>query len=170
MPYQHRHQTSCLVFAYGSNLFEARMVARIPSARVLAPAVLPGHDLRFHMRSTDGSGKADAHFTNAPIDQVAGVVYRIEPGELSVLDHYEGGYSRRLHPFHLQGRTNGQPTPAWTYHARPERIDPRLRPFDWYHRFVVEGAQSHRIAPGHVQRLKQVQVIRTGGGPPHPLL
>ncbi len=160
----------CLVFAYGSNLFEARMVARIPSARVLGPAVLPGHDLRFHMRSTDGSGKADAHFTNAPIHQVAGVVYRIEPGELSVLDHYEGGYIRRLHPFRLQGRTNGQPTPAWTYHARPERIDPRLRPFDWYHRFVVEGARSHRIAPDHVQRLQQVQVIRTGGGAPHPLL
>ena len=49
-----------LYFAYGSNLSSARMAARVPSARVVARAQLPGHALRFHKVGRDGSAKCDA--------------------------------------------------------------------------------------------------------------
>lgn len=160
----------CIVFAYGSNLFQKRMAGRIPSATVLGPAVLPGHELRFHMQSTDGSAKADAYRTADPTHRVAGVLYRISPAELSILDHYEGGYTRQLHPFRPEGgEETGGRVRAWTYHARPERIDPELRPFDWYHRFVVAGARSHGIDPKYVERLTRIPVVQTGGQAPHLL-
>lgn len=49
-----------LYFAYGSNMSSARLRARVPSCRPIGIAFLPGHELRFHKRSKDGSGKCDA--------------------------------------------------------------------------------------------------------------
>lgn len=146
------------VFAYGSNLFAARMIGRIPSTQVVGRAALVRHRLRFHMRSTDGSGKADAHFTGKPEDVVQGVIYRIAAEHLAVLDRIESGYLRKSHVFE---RADGAPPlDAWTYHARPNRIDPRLRPYAWYHRYVWSGARAHGLPSGYLARLQEVVTIR----------
>ncbi len=65
------------VFAYGSNLCQRRMVARVPSARVVGVGRLSGHILRFHKRSTDGSAKA----TSRAIEQgaLASGLYLVPP-------------------------------------------------------------------------------------------
>jgi hypothetical protein len=47
-------------FAYGSNMETARLRERMPSAKPLGVAKLSGHELRFHKRSKDGSGKCNA--------------------------------------------------------------------------------------------------------------
>jgi gamma-glutamylcyclotransferase len=166
----------CHVFAYGSNLFTDRMVRRVPSAQVVGSATLPGHRLAFHMRSTDGSGKADATPSAAGEHRVEGVIYRLHPVHLEGLDRVEGGYLRRVHRFRLAG---GGMVPkmggvegygevgtgtvgvirAWTYHARPERIEPGMRPFRWYHELVVKGARSHGLSPAYVAGLEGVPVL-----------
>ena len=46
-----------IYFAYGSNLCFPRLRARVPGVRALGPALLRGHELRWHKRGTDGSGK-----------------------------------------------------------------------------------------------------------------
>ena len=48
-----------LYFAYGSNMSSVRLRARVNSAQPLGVARLPGHRLRWHMHSLDGSGKCD---------------------------------------------------------------------------------------------------------------
>lgn len=158
---------SCYVFAYGSNLFVERMVGRVSSAEAVGLASLPRHQLRFHLRSAvDGSGKADAFFTGDPEDRVEGVVYRIDSRQLQELDRHEATYHRTLHEVWLKedeasdGR-GGSRVPAWCYHALPGRIDPDVRPFDWYHELVLEGARRHALPPEYVEALAAVSVVVT---------
>ena len=51
---------SFITFAYGSNMPSARLRGRCPSARAIGIAELRGHELRWHKRSKDGSGKCDS--------------------------------------------------------------------------------------------------------------
>ena len=47
-------------FAYGSNMSQRRLQARVPSATFLGIGILLGHALAFHKISKkDGSGKCD---------------------------------------------------------------------------------------------------------------
>jgi len=43
-------------------------------------------------------------------------------------------------------------------------INPALRPYSWYKRFVVEGASQHRLPPECVNLLEGVEAI----GDPDP--
>lgn len=145
-----------LLFAYGSNLSVRRLRARTPSARPWCVARLAGHALRFHKRGADGSGKADAFRTGRREDLVWGAVYSVLTAELPALDRAERGYDAML----LDVATRmGLIVPARVYLARHSTIDPTLRPFRWYHRYVREGARRHGLPPDHVARIARVRSI-----------
>jgi gamma-glutamylcyclotransferase len=161
-----------LIFSYGSNLDPARMCRRIASARVIGTSLLPGHDLRFHVRGIrDGTAKPDAFRTGDPQQGVLGVIYAIDPGELTRLDEIEGGYTRRLHALKvrpIRGDRAAKATPgsepsvefeAWSYHGRPDALAADLLPFDWYLQHVVRGALHHDF-PGHyLDRLRRIRTL-----------
>ena len=140
-------------FAYGSNLLSRRLRERTPSARTIGPAVLRGHELRWHKAATDGSGKCDA----VPVDDadacVHGVVYEIILKEKPRLDAAETlgtGYAEKEIPVEMKdGRLN-----AWTYYAI--RTDPSAVPYDWYKALVVSGAREQALPPGYVALLENV--------------
>ena len=50
-------------FAYGSNMLTARLRERVSSAAAVGIGRLPGHVLKWHKRSRDGSGKCDIEST-----------------------------------------------------------------------------------------------------------
>jgi hypothetical protein len=77
-------------FAYGSNMSTARLRERMPSAEPLGLATLSGHELRFHKRSKDGSGKCNAYATGDPDSAVVGVLFRFDPAERHKLNAAEG--------------------------------------------------------------------------------
>ena len=144
------------VFAYGSNLDAERMVGRVPSARVVGPSTLPGHELRFHKRGwKDGTGKADAFRTDVADAVVHGVVYEVDERELADLDVYETGYERCLLSFDVAGEQGRQRVDAWVYLALPEVIDDALLPTAWYLQYVVTGAKAHRLPDSLVERLER---------------
>ncbi|MEO7937224.1 MAG: gamma-glutamylcyclotransferase family protein, partial [Burkholderiaceae bacterium] len=78
-----------LYFAYGSNLLSLRLRQRTASAVAIGCGVLPGHVLRWHMASVDGSGKCDVAVPGDGVGVVHGVVYRIDHGEKHLLDQAE---------------------------------------------------------------------------------
>ena len=87
-----------LCFSYGSNMSQRRLQARVPSARFMAVAELPGHRLRFHKSASDGSAKCNAEDTGNPEDRVIGVVYEIAATEKPDLDRHEAlgfGYDEK---------------------------------------------------------------------------
>lgn len=137
--------------AFGSNLHPRRLLARTPSAVALAVVRLPGWRLAFHKRSHDGSGKCSLVETRAAGAHAYGVVYRLDVAERAALDRVEGvgvGYDVRTLGLPEHGE-------VFTYLAQPEYIDERLKPYRWYHRFVVEGARQHGVPAAYLERLQR---------------
>lgn len=84
--------TTVLVFAYGSNLDEAQMRTRCPTARREARATLRGHTLTFGGFSHRWNG-AVASVRRVRGAEVAGLLYELDADALRLLDRFEG------HPF-----------------------------------------------------------------------
>jgi len=81
--------TAVLYFAYGSNLDEAQMRARCPTARREARATLRGHALAFGGFSHRWNG-AVASVRRARGAEVAGLLYTLDAEALRLLDRIEG--------------------------------------------------------------------------------
>lgn len=140
------------IFAYGSNMCTARLQARVPSARPVGVAMLPGHALRFHKRGwRDGSGKGDAARCGDAGAVVHGVVFRIDPAEKAALDRIEGlgrGYDERGARVTAP---DGVVHEAWMYQAARSAIDPAAVPFRWYRDLVLAGAREHGLPDDYVR-------------------
>jgi len=61
-----------------------RLRERVPSARFVSIATLHAHELRFHKKSVDGSGKCDAYATQNNEHAVIGVVCEIKESEFEL--------------------------------------------------------------------------------------
>ncbi|MES1945364.1 AIG2 family protein [Salinisphaera sp. PC39] len=140
-------------FAYGSNMLTARLARRVPSARPLGAARLPGHVLRFHKRGDDGSGKCNALSTGGGGDVVHGVLFEVDGDRLDRLHAAEGpGYAFD----EVEVDAGGETLPAVTYRARSAWLDDALAPYTWYQAFVVAGAREHGLPPDYVTAIENV--------------
>jgi gamma-glutamylcyclotransferase (GGCT)/AIG2-like uncharacterized protein YtfP len=126
-----------LYFAYGSNLSQARMAARVPSARALGSACLSGFRLTLDKRRADGSGKANLRA--AQDERVYGAVYQISAVHWEALDACEPGYRRMS----AAVMATGSPLEVWTYISGDLTPDPVA--FEWYKRLIVAGAAEHAL-------------------------
>jgi hypothetical protein len=148
------------VFAYGSNLSTARLVDRIGRVDTVGAGTLHEHELRFHTRSKDGSTKADAFFTGVSGHRVLGAVYALERGPKRKLDAFEGlGFQYCEAELTIEVDKIGS-VPAMVYRARPERIDPEGRPYDWYREHVLVGARERGLPAYYVAAIASVRVVR----------
>ncbi len=143
-----------LYFAYGSNLLTQRLRARTASATAMGWGVLPGHALRWHMASTDGSGKCDVVEDVQVRDPVHGVVYSIDSAEKPLLDLAESlgvGYRDAQVIVHV----GSEPVRVWLYKAL--QVNAGAVPYDWYHALVLGGAREHRLPAAYLRALEAVQ-------------
>ena len=149
--------TSLLYFSYGSNMSTPRLVDRVPSAKAVSVAHLEGHRLKFHKRSTDGSGKCDIELTNDPNDVVYGVVFQILASEKLALDKKEGigkGYNEKS--VSVIGN-NDELLNTVTYYATD--IDSSLKPYHWYKEHVVRGAKEHNLPAEYIETVEAVESV-----------
>ena len=150
--------TAYRYFAYGSNMSSVRLRQRTPSARALGIASLPGHALRWHKLGRDGSGKCDIACCGEAANEIVwGVLYEIAVAEKELLDRIEGlgiGYSE------TQVRVTTASGSEWalTYQAKPDRIDPALKPLPDYKAHVLAGAVEHGLPAHYVAALRHVAV------------
>ena len=146
-----------LYFSYGSNMSTLRLVDRVPSARAVGHARLPGHRLKFHKKSTDRSAKCDAECTDDEKDYLHGVVFEIAIAEKPDLDKKEGlgiGYEeKRVCVFTPDGRS----LEAVTYFAT--NIEPGLKPYEWYKEHVLRGAQEHGLPVDYIRIIADIEAI-----------
>jgi gamma-glutamylcyclotransferase len=141
-------------FAYGSNMLEARLLERIPTARRLHVGRLRGYRLLFDKRgSKDGSGKCHVESTGVSADQVWGVVYALHQRDRAVLDEIEGvghGYEVATRTIELR---DGTEVEAFLYIADPDYVDPGLKPFDWYVELVLAGARENGLPTDYIRAI-----------------
>ena len=78
-----------LYFAYGSNLDPAQMIARCPGSAPLEPAWLDGYQLRFSGVSRRWGGAPATIVANGDTT-VPGLLYRMTPKDVDLLDGFEG--------------------------------------------------------------------------------
>lgn len=138
-----------IYFAYGSNMLTARLRERMPSCQPCGVATLPGHTLRFHKRSKDGSGKCNALATGDG-DSVIGVLFSFDPAERAALDKAEGvgnGYERAIVTI-INGE--GHRRKVLTYLADGGHVDDALKPYSWYKALVLAGAAEHDLPDDYV--------------------
>ena len=146
-----------LYFAYGSNMLQARLRARCPSARLIDRATAIGFDFEFSKRSIDGSGKATLIPTRGVL--CPGVIFEISRSEIDQLDRAEGagaGYER-YDDFVAEFAGTGEQVAVLTYLANAP--DHRLKPFDWYLALVIAGALKNGLCDEHVVRLRLVEYL-----------
>ena len=124
-------RTTFRYFAYGSNLWTPRMVARCPSARIIGTALLEGWRQVYDKPSVDGSAKLNIRAD--PDGRVLGAVYEIAAAERERLDAAEPDYTPLMMAVGLTYAYTGEPTSA-----------PPLR---WYVDLVENGARSHGLEP-----------------------
>lgn len=140
-----------MYFAYGSNMSERRLQARVMSAQKRATAKLSSYQLRFHKQSlVDGSAKCDAFYTGNEQDCVWGVVFSLSKSELGMLDRIEGkGYDQVW----LEVETeSGEVLQVISYRANC--IDASLLPYDWYKDHVLVGAREAGLSSEYISRIE----------------
>ncbi|CAB3801560.1 hypothetical protein LMG28688_05379 [Paraburkholderia caffeinitolerans] len=140
-------------FAYGSNMSVRRLVARLPSARVVATGVVTGYKLAFDKVSKDGSGKCDCEHTGVAGDRVYGVIFVVAGGERAALDRFEGvgtGYE----PLMVRVETAAGGLYALTYVATKKQTG--LRPYHWYKQHVLVGAREANLPEDYVRAINAV--------------
>jgi AIG2-like family len=164
--YDLRRETAPLkikYFAYGSNMFTARLRFRVLTCEFVSIARLPEHQLRFHKKSKDGSSKCDAFYTGVGSDAVWGVVFNIHVSEKSRLDKAEGlGGGYNAHSVSVMSSL-GKCLEATTYLADATAIVKDRPPYTWYKEFVERGAAEHYLPADYV-----VAAIRAVKSVPDP--
>lgn len=98
-------------FAYGSNMWRARIEERLGPVTVLGASVLPGYAHSFSKLGRDGTGKGN--ITEALDSEVHGVLYRLSTLQISWLAVIEGGYRS----VELAVRCSGARVPAVSFQA-----------------------------------------------------
>ncbi|MCG8428240.1 MAG: gamma-glutamylcyclotransferase [Chromatiales bacterium] len=143
-----------IYFAYGSNMSEQRLCARIPAAMRVAVGVLSGHQLKFHKQGMDDSAKCNIWSSGNAEDKVFGVLFEIPDTGKVTLDGYEGpGYQAVM----LDIRTEQGVLSALAYSAL--KIDAELKPYDWYKEHVLRGARENRLPEQYIQQIEAVASI-----------
>lgn len=140
-----------LYFAYGSNMSLKRLQQRVPGTQFVSVAALLNYQFRFHKKGQDGSAKADALFTGNREDCVYGALYKIPEHELLRLDQIEDcgiGYERK----EVRVNSGDKSYSAWIYCAL--HIDRSLKPYAWYHRHVIVGAEELSLPSEYIQHIK----------------
>lgn len=141
--------TTLLYFAYGSNMLQERLVARVSSAKPVGAALLRGYRLDFAKVSTDGSGKGD--LVPGRGDEVWGRLYEFNAIQKADLDKHEGAH----YQFHeVVVSTDAGGRYASTYLANPSKRDPAKLPYDWYLALIVAGAMQGHLPDEYIRSLK----------------
>ena len=133
-----------------------RLRERTPSVQPVGRGSVRGHQLRWHKKNNDGSGKCDIFFTGDHEHWVHGVLFEISEREKHLLDAVEGlyqGYDEKT----VEVVTASGVISAVTYFATI--IDELRRPYEWYKRFVVEGAIEYGLPEQYVRELQAIESI-----------
>ncbi len=143
--------------AYGSNLHPVRLTAndRCPSAEFRGTSVINGRRLIFRKRSTDGSVKCDAEYTENTTEKLWLALFDISESEVAALDKAEG-LGRGYYKDTISLKLNRKDIVATIYLAdKYSRVIDK--PYEWYKQMILLGAEYHGLPSDYVQAIQSIQ-------------
>lgn len=143
-----------LFFAYGANVHPGWLRRRVPGARLLGAAALPGHRLAFRKRGRDGAARSDVRPDSEPGAMLPGALYELPAEALQRLGAAGAGYLVE----EADVVTPEGPRRAMLFRAAPAELDDSLLPWDWYLALLRRGAELLDLPAGHQRWLASVPV------------
>ncbi|RUO22974.1 hypothetical protein CWE09_13660 [Aliidiomarina minuta] len=142
-------------FAYGSNMSSRRLLARVPSARIVGVGVLPGYQMSFSKFSQDGSAKCCIQPDKK--SSTLGVIFKIPQDQRYTLDRIEGqGYGYTATDVEVLTQS-GESISAFTYAGTD--LKEGLKPYEWYKHHVLVGAREHDLSETYINSITRVAAI-----------
>ncbi|MCP4446687.1 MAG: gamma-glutamylcyclotransferase [Myxococcales bacterium] len=138
-----------LYFAFGSNMSRRRLEGRVGSVESEGHTLLASHVHSFSHLGRDGSGKGNIE--PAVGHQVEGVLYRLQAGQVDLLQQFEGGYS--MIDVQVSSPCGEQCWQAYTYMA-PKDAD-WLLPQDFYLEHYLHGMQENRFPQSYIDLITE---------------
>jgi hypothetical protein len=133
-------------------LHPRRLSKRVPSAKFITFITVPGWSLKFHKRSSDGSGKCNIVGAE---QSVFFALFDIDASDKPTLDRVEGlnyGYEEIAIETENFGR-------CFCYIASSTHIDENLQPYSWYKELVIVGLEYHQASPEYLERVQSIEHI-----------
>lgn len=137
-------------FAFGSNMQEAQMLDRCPSARRIDVGVLLDHMLVFNRRGSYRPGGV-ASVEGVRGERVYGVIYSLNPLDLEELDRREDPSAYRRTTEIIKA-LDGKEYACHVYKALPEGT---FRPDAEYLSELVTAAEENQLPTKYIERLKE---------------
>ena len=157
--------SSCLYFAYGSNMNPARVFKR--GLDLTGPPIagtLHNFELRFNKRSRLNPAAGHANIVHAFGSSVEGVLYPLQDeAEIEKMDPFESApthYRREL----VLVETANSVVLTWTYIANATVIDESLIPPRWYLDHLLEGRNF--LSDSYVHLLESVVTLPDSNSEP----
>jgi hypothetical protein len=132
-----------------------RLIQRVPSAELIGVAEYPNHKLTFNKLSGD-SGKCNIVNSGNASDVVYGAIYKLQHEHKNMLDRVEGngfGYIDKK----ITLKYNGNDYSCFTYIAQPSCIIEQLKPYHWYKKLVILGAQYLKFPASYIASIEAVR-------------
>lgn len=130
-------------FAYGSNMDERQMLARVPGAVLLGAAVLPDHEFLFSGYSETWGG-ATANVRKSRGKRVFGLVWDLPMHGFAKLDRFEGHprvYRRKQVTVHFVDAHIGDRASATLYYKRD--LAALAPPSERYVNLILRAIRRH---------------------------
>lgn len=128
---------------------------RVPSAELVGVAKHSNHVLTFHKKSNDGSSKCNMFNSYSESDLIYGAIYTLKTEHKNELDKFEGkgcGYIDN----EITLKSNGNEYTCFTYLAQQSHIVENLKPYHWYKKLVILGAQYLEFPDSYISTLEAV--------------
>ena len=135
-----------------------RLSDRVSSAKNPRRYALHEFRLRFHKKSGDGSGKCNIFRTGSDHDVVHGVLFDIDDRQISDLDACEG-CGQHYRKSWITDQIDGEETEIFFYVAMDDMIDDARKPYCWYYKLVIAGAEQHKLPDDYRARLRELPCI-----------
>lgn len=125
-------------FAYGSNMNEARVHARIGAVRSVVPGVLEDYRLSFN-KASQVAGIAHANVVPCVGERVEGALFELnEEDQVLAMDPFEG-YPIEYKRYWLPINAGTDVVSAWVYIATAGRVAAALKPAREYLDHLLAG-------------------------------
>lgn len=142
-----------ILFAFAGNMDVEGFAKRVPSAKKISNARLPGFHFIFNKTADDQSSKANIIQSNDPNESVWGVLIKIDDKERGYFFNQEAWSC----DFHLESVNcideQENICHAEAFVAEPHAVNTHLLPYDWYIQKIIHLAQHAHLPEYYIKKL-----------------